>query len=60
MENSHSELISPEKAAELLAKKRAEYDAMLAEVRLDNVRRAAEDLVREQGSIVIRIAAQGD
>ncbi len=60
MIGQHLPLISPEKAAEVLAKKRQAYDALLEEIREGNRTRASEDVVREQGGAVIRIAAQGE
>jgi hypothetical protein len=59
MENVHSQLISPEKAAEILAQKRAAYDAILEEIRIENATRD-NAVTRERGEAAIRIAAQGE
>jgi hypothetical protein len=59
MENVHSQLLSPEKAAEILAQKRATYDAILEEIRIENATRD-NAVTRERGEAVIRIAAQGE
>jgi hypothetical protein len=59
MENVHSQLLSPEKAAEILAQKRAAYDAILEEIRIENATRD-NAVTRERGEAAIRIAAQGE